>query len=158
MKAFLPRISAVAWLVIVYVILGVTFLWAANQPPGQPATGLFIGCLAGCWLPAFVYSNRLDMARNKVFWISHTVAGVVALVAWLLIVPWWIQLMDDGLESASKSGGWAGLVVAGVIYFVINGHVQLIVAKIFSTTETVVDKHLSKPGPTAPRMTRRDPP
>ena len=136
-----------AWLVIVYVILGVTFLWAANQPPGQPATGLFIGCLAG-----------LDIARNKVFWISHSVAGVVALVAWLLVVPWWIQLMDDGLESASKSGGWTGLVVGGVTYFVINGHVQLIVAKIFSTTETVVDKQLSKPRPTAPRMTRRDPP
>jgi len=106
-----------AWLLISYVFLALILFWSANQPAGKLSGGVFLISLLLSWVPAYVYANRDDIRRNKVFWISQTLALLAGLLAFALL-HWIFETKHDVEQAQAAADGtfWSlGGAIAGYV-------------------------------------------
>ena len=139
------KFPAKCWLILTYAILGTAFIWSANQPPTTIATSVFIGCLLLSWIPAYTYAHRQDIVQNKVYWISQSVALVVAILAYA-ILAWRNSIEHEQNVSEARDGGTVFMVICAIFSYITAGRVTSArLTKIYSKIENYVEKKLAEP-------------
>lgn len=144
MKHGLAAVPAIAWLVFSYVLLASLIWWSATRIATGFVTTVFIACLLVSWIPAFVFVNRDDMARNKVFWISQSAAIGAAFLVGGVLMPLMLDAEDSLMTGSRALHNWGGVVVGSLSYLLALNLFGSLVRRVFDITESEVEKALTK--------------
>ena len=144
MKTASAKIPAWLWLVISYVIIGGALYWSATQPPSNIALVMFFGSLLVCWIPAYAYANRLDIARNKAFWFSQSAGLIAGLFVACVVAPFAMGALDSARETGFQSHSWLGVLGGMVASLIVYQIANSLVGKAFTITESKVEERMTK--------------
>ena len=137
-------IPAWTWLVLSYALLSYLTYWSATREATGFAAIVFFTCVLGSWIPAYVYANRKDMIRNKVFWISQSAAMAVALVVLCVVSPWMLEAGDSVIEMGRAPRTWGGITSGIVVYFVMQSFFGNFVRRAYNVTKSKLEKLLAE--------------
>jgi len=138
---------AFVWLVFSYAVLLPLLYWtAAHEPTRFTVTVFFVGFFMS-WIPLYVFVNRDDIARNKVFWASQSAGLAAAAVVVFLIGPWIDDVSDAALDQAWDAHTWGGICGGFIAYYLVQYWMGMLIRRTFDVTESNVEKMMSSPGP-----------
>jgi hypothetical protein len=140
----LLNIPGKVWLLISYGFLACMLFWSANQPPGKLSGGVFFASLLLSWVPAYVYANRDDIRRNKVFWISQTLA-LLAGVLVFAVLHWNFQTDHDARAAeAAHDGTFWSIAGAAAGYWSASRALTARASRVSQWVENFLEKRLGK--------------
>lgn len=140
MKA--SRIAGKVWLLCSYLLLTGALLWSAKQPAGKLSGGVFFVSLLLSWVPAYVYANWEDIRRNKVYWISQTMAIISALLTGAVLL-WIFQAPDEPAVASPKDTFWT-IAGAAAVYVGVQRFAGTLVCNVFLWVESFCERKLGK--------------
>ena len=146
MKTAFAKCPAWLWLVVSYVILGGAFYWSATQPPGRFAAIVFLGSLLACWIPAYAFANRHDIARNKAFWFSQIAGFIAGLLVACVLVPLVLIAQNSTMETDLRSHSWLRVLGGAIVWWIVFQMADTLIGRAFTIIESKVEESMSKGG------------
>lgn len=123
----------------VYIALASALYWSANQQPNTLASSVFIICLFGSWVPAFLFTNRHSIAGNKTFWLSQTAGFSAAVLTYIFISPIMEGIQEPIENTIEGSSSWFPFVISFGLWLLVAEIGDSVVRRAFGSAEAAVE-------------------
>ncbi len=129
-------------LVASYLLLAALVAWAATAPLTLFTGSITAVLVLGCWMPGYMYANWHDLRSNRVFWMSHGLAFVVAAILWLCFMPSRIDVEAAIQAEARRQNSWFGIGIGVLGYIGFNFLFRFLAHRVFSSLRDCIEKRL----------------